>query len=1034
MTRFNLSDWAVRHRTLVLFFMIICLVGGVLSFFNLGRQEDPDFAIQTMVVQTVWPGATTGDTMLQVTDRIEKKLQETPNLDFIRSFTKPGVSVVFVNLRESVDAEDIPWIWYEVRKKVSDIAQTLPDGVRGPFFNDEFGDVFGNVYGLTVDGFSQREARDFAETARSSFLRVADVGKVELFGAQDEKIYLSFSPAKLAALGLNFNQVLAAIGDQNAVAPAGVISTRQENILVEVSGAIESERGIEAINLFVNGRFYPLTELATITRGYADPPSKMFRVNGKAAIGIAVSMRSGGNNLTFGEGLNKAAAQLQQQFPIGADIVLVSDQPQVVSQAIGGFTRALFEAIAIVLAVSFLSLGLRAGLVVALSIPLVLSIVFLGMEMLGISLQRVSLGALIIALGLLVDDAMITIEMMVSKIEEGMEKLKAATFAYISTAFPMLTGTLVTLFGFLPVGFADSMVGQYCFSLFAVMTLALLSSWFVAVIFAPVIGVTVLPSQLTKKKDSGFVARFRGSFHRVLVGCMRHRYLTIAVTLALFVAALFAQQFVQRQFFPASDRPELLVTLTLPKNASIFATAEQVDAVEKLIEGDADIERYSSTIGGGAVRFYLPLDVQLDNDFLAQFVIVTKGLEERDRLRAKLENAFATGFDNVLARVSPLELGPPVGWPVQYRVSASTPDEARDIAGRVADALRASNAARTVNLDWSEKNKTVRLIVNQDRVRQLGLSSLALSELLYTVFNGAPVTEIRDSIYLVDVLARAGDEDRLSLDTLRNMQVNLPTGGAVPLAEIASLSYTLDDGYIWRRDRLPTITVQADTAPGLEAPTVYQRLAAQIDEIGGSLPPGAAIVEGGTVEKSASSNASLLAKVPLMVMLMLIVLMIQLQSFSRLFLVISVAPLGVIGVVVALLLTGSPLGFVAILGLIALVGMIIRNSVILVDQIEHNRAAGADPWTAVVEAALHRLRPILLTAAAAILGMVPIMRDVFWGPMAFTIVGGLAFATVLTLLFLPALYVAWFRVEEPESDVPRKSPSEGGSLALETGN
>jgi multidrug efflux pump subunit AcrB len=691
--------------------------------------------------------------------------------------------------------------------------------------------------------------------------------------------------------------------------------------------------------------------------------------------------------------------------------------------------QALFEAIAIVLAVSFLSLGLRAGLVVALSIPLVLSIVFLGVGLMDISLQRVSLGALIISLGLLVDDAMITVEMMIAKIEEGMEKFKAATFAYTSTAFPMLTGTLVTLFGFLPVGFAESNVGEYCFSLFAVMAVALIASWFVAVIFAPVIGVTVLPAQLAKKKEGGLLQRFRGLFRRMLLACMRHRYLTIAATLALFVLALAGQSLVQRQFFPASDRPELLVTMTLPKDASIYATQAQAAEVEKLIAGDPDIERSSTTIGGGAVRFYLPLDVQLDNDFLAQFVIVTKGLTERDRLKAKLEKAFAEGFDNVVARVSALELGPPVGWPVQYRVSADTPDEARDIAARVAEVVRASGTAKTVNLDWNEKNKTVRLVVNQDRVRQLGLSSKALAQLLYTVFSGAPVTEIRDSIYLVNVAARADDKERLSLDTLRNIQVNVPGGSSVPLAELASLSYTLDDGYIWRRNRLPTITVQTDPVEGLEAPTLYQRLAPQIDDIRRDLPPGASIVEGGTVEKSAEANASLLAKVPLMVMLMLIVLMIQLQNFQRLFLVISVAPLGLIGIVAALLLTRSPFGFVAILGLIALVGMIIRNSVILVDQIERNRADGVDPWTAVVEAAMHRLRPILLTAAAAILGMVPIMRDIFWGPMAFTIVGGLAGATVLTLLFLPALYIAWFRIKEPDAETPRAVPMDGHAPA-----
>ncbi|MGA9605238.1 MAG: efflux RND transporter permease subunit, partial [Methyloceanibacter sp.] len=632
--------------------------------------------VQTMVVQVSWPGATAIDTHKQVTDRIEKKLEETPNLDYIKSYTKPGQATVFVYLKESTPKSEIQDDWYQVRKKVSDIKATLPKDVVGPFFNDEFGDVFGIIYGITYDGFTPREARDFAETVRTEFLRSPDVGKVEIFGDQDEKIYLNFSPQKLANLKLNLDDVLTAISQQNAVVPSGVINTPSENVLVDVTGALLTPEGIAKLNLWVNGRFYKLTDIAEIQHGYSDPSTKTFRVNGKPTIGIGVNLRSWGNNLTFGEGLHEAAERLMQRLPVGIDLKLVSDQPEVVREAIGGFTEALFEAIAIVLVVSFLSLGLRAGLVVAISIPLVLAIVFLGMEGMGLSLQRISLGALIIALGLLVDDAMITIEMMVSKIEEGMEKVKAATFAYTSTAFSMLTGTLVTIFGFLPIGLAANNTGQYCFSLFTVVAIALIASWFVAVIFAPVIGLSVLPSHI-KAHNRAEPGRFMRAFGQALDWGMRHHWLTIVAALAAFGASVYGLGFVQQQFFPASNRPELLVTMTLPKNSSIAATEAQTERLEKVLAGSPDILRFSSYVGGGAIRFYLPLDVRLDNDFLAETVIVAKDLEARDRVQTMLQQLLARDFPDVTARVSRLELGPPVGWPVQYRVSAPTTDEAR---------------------------------------------------------------------------------------------------------------------------------------------------------------------------------------------------------------------------------------------------------------------------------------------------------------------------------------------------------------------
>jgi multidrug efflux pump subunit AcrB len=1007
---FNLSEWALHHRALVVFFMIICGVAGVMAYRQLGREEDPAFAVNTMIVQTQWPGATVPDMMQQVTDRIEKKLQETPRLYYIKSFTKPGISVVYVNVLDSTPAAELPGIWYQVRKKVSDIRQSLPAGVQGPYFNDEFGDVYGVIYGLAYDGFTPREVRDFAEEARTAFLAERDVAKVDIFGTQDEKYYLNISSRKLAALGVNLGQVLAAIAEQNKVTPAGVINTNRETILIDVSGALNAASSLKQINLYINNRFYKLSELATIEHGYADPPQKMFRVNGKPAIGIGISMRPGGNVLHMGHELKKIAADLEQRFPIGIDVELVSDQPRVVEEAISGFTKALFEAIAIVLAVSFISLGLRAGLVVALSIPLVLSIVFLIMQIEGTSLQRISLGALIISLGLLVDDAMITVEMMIAKMEEGFDKAKSATFAYVLVAFSMLTGTLVTAFGFLPIGLAKSGVGQYCYSVFSVVLTALLVSWLVAVIFSPVIGVAVLPAKIKAKHGGpGILGR---TFRFLVLQCMRFRYLTIAVTLALFALSVLGTGRVQKQFFPASDRPEVLVTMMLAKNASIFATQADVDRVQKLLDGDPNIDRYSVYIGGGAIRFYLPLDVQLDNNFLAQFIIVAKGLAERDAVVAKLNHAFAADFPNLLARVSGLEMGPPVGWPVQYRVSAQTTTQVRELAEQVARVLRESPDTLLVNFDWGEKNKAIRLAINQDKVRQVGLSSDAVAEALNTIISGQVVTKIRDSIYLIDVVARAPADERLSLQGLRNTQISLPGGQSVPLGQIASIDYTLEEAYLWRRNRLPTVTVQADVRPGLQAPTAYEHNASAINGLRTKLPPGASIQEGGTYENSALANKSIVRELPITIILMLIVLMVQLQSFQRLFLVLSVAPLGLIGVVAVMLPTHTPMGFVATLGIIALTGMIIRNSVILVHQIEHNRAEGKPAWDAVIDATEHRLRPILLTAAAAILGMIPIMSDVFWGPMAYAVAGGLVGATLLTLLFLPALYVAWFRIKE----------------------
>jgi multidrug efflux pump subunit AcrB len=1011
MKRFNLSEWALKHRSVVAYLMLVIVIAGVESYLRLGRSEDPDFTVKTMVVQAEWPGATVSDTLEQITDRIESKLQETPNLDYLKSYTTPGRTTIFVNIKDSTPPAQIPDIWYQVRKKVGDIRGTLPEGIVGPAFNDEFGDTYGIVYGFTADGFTHRELRDHVDEIRKQLLQLPDISKIDVLGAQDERVYVEFSTEKLAGLGIDRAALIAALQAQNAVTPAGVVQTADEKILIRVSGAFRSEQDILGVNFVANGRTIRLGDIAQVTRGPADPAQPMFRVNGREGIGLAIAMRKGGDVLALGRNVARAMTEITANLPVGIEPTLIADQPVTVKHAVDDFMEALWEAIAIVLGVSLVTLGLRAGAVVALSIPLVLAAVFVGMTLFGIDLQRISLGALIIALGLLVDDAMITVETMVTRLEHGDDKVQAATFAFTSTAFPMLSGTLVTVAGFVPIGFAHSAAGEYTFSIFAVVAIALITSWIVAVLFAPMLGVWILKKpKVTHSGEAGPIMR---AFRRFLVLAMRARWITLIVTLALFGLALAGMRLVPQQFFPPSDRPELLVDLQLPENASIYATRGISARLDKLLKADQDVDHWSTYVGQGAVRFYLPLNVQLPNDFFSQTVIVTKGLQERERVKAKLQQALAADFPNVVGRVYPLELGPPVGWPLQYRVNGPEPDQVRAIAFKVAAEIGSTPGAQNVNYNWMEPARTVRIQVNQDQARQLGLSSQELAQSLNTVVSGVTATQVRSGIYLVDVVVRASANQRMSLATIRTLQVPLPNGRTVPLSQIASIEYGQEYPIVWRRDRQPTVTVQGDVVPGMQAATVVQALEPKIATLRAALPSGYHVEVGGSVEESKKAEGSVAAVLPLMLVLALTVLMVQLQGFNRLFLVLSVAPLGLIGVVAALLISGKPLGFVALLGVLALTGMIARNSVILIDQIEKEKARGRHPWDAVVEATAHRFRPILLTAAAAILGMIPIAPTIFWGPMAYAIMGGLAVATALTLVFLPALYVTWFGIRQP---------------------
>ncbi|MBN9260162.1 MAG: efflux RND transporter permease subunit [Hyphomicrobium sp.] len=1021
MSEFNLSAWALRNRSVIVYFMIVMVLAGVASYFRLGRSEDPTFIIKTMVVQAAWPGASVDDTLKQVTERLERKLQETPKLDFLRSFTTAGRTTIFVNLLGSTTAKEVPDIWYHVRKSIGDIRHTLPAGIVGPGFNDDFGDTFGIIYGFTADGFTHRELRDYVEDIRSKLLGVQDVSKIEILGAQDEKIFVEFSIKELAGLGIDRSALIAALQAQNVVLPAGTIQTGHETLALRVSGAFRSEQDVANINFPAGGRMIRLSDIAQISRGFSDPPQPLFRVDGKPAIGLAVAMRDGGDVLALGRNIQRSIDEITAGLPIGITPIRVADQAVTVTSAIAEFMASLWQAIAIILAVSFISLGVRPGLVIALAIPLTLAIVFSVMQMSGIDMQRISLGALIIALALLVDDAMTTTDAMLTRLAAGDDKVQAGAFAFRTYAFAMLAGTLVTIAGFVPVGFAASSAGEYTFSLFAVVGIALIVSWFVAVLFAPLLGVALLksPEAAQSAEPSKILQRYQGFLDLAI----RRKWVTIPLTLGLFVLSFLALPLVPRQFFPSSDRPELMVDLGLPQNSSIFASESLARRFDAMLQGDPDVARWSTYVGRGAIRFYLPLNVQLPNDFFAQSVIVAKDVAARERLRAKLESVLANDFPNAITRVYPLELGPPVGWPVQYRVSGPDLAQVREYALKLAEVIARNPQAVHVNFDWIEPERQIGIHIDQDEARLLGLSSQSLAVVLNTVISGTSITQVRDDIYLVDVVARATDEQRVSLDTLRTLQVPLPSGRTVPLSQFATFEYMQDYPLVWRRNRVPTLTVQADVSPGILPETVVTALAPGVQALAKELPRPYGIATGGTVEESQKSQASVIAIVPAMLLIMFTVLMLQLRSFQRLLIVLSVAPLGLIGVVAALLLFRQPLGFVAILGILALIGMITKNAVILIGQIEAERSQGKDIHRATIDASSARFRPIMLTAVSTVLGMIPIAPTVFWGPMALSIMGGLLVATVLTLIFLPTLYATWFGWREAASSKPAVTPA-----------
>ena len=1015
--RLNLSAWALRHRALTLYAMLAILAAGAWAYMALGRAEDPPFTIKQMIVQVDWPGASAAEMAREVTDRIERKLEELPSLDYTESATQPGRAIITISLRDDTPPANVPNLWYEVRKKIGDIQGTFPAGVRGPYFNDEFGDVFGILYGFTGDGFSLPQLKHVLEDVRERLLSVPGVGKVQIFGEQEERIYVDFSYRKLAELGLDAQAVFDVIRRENGVVAGGFVDTKHDRVFVRTGAGIDGPAMLGKLPIGVHGHLVPLSDLATISRGTVDPPESTFRVNGQPGLALGISMAKGGNILDLGRRIDQRMAEIAPSLPLGVNAVRLNDQPDVVAKDVGEFQDSFLEALAIVLLVSFLSLGWRTGLVVAISVPVVLAGTLVGMKLLGIDLQRISLGAMIIALGLLVDDAIIAVETMLVKLEQGWDRLRAGSFAFTATAFPMLTGTLVTAAGYLPIGLAQSSTGEYTRDIFRVVGLALVLSWIVAVVFVPFLGAALLPARKLSSpgvEHEVYQGRLYRRFRRVIAGCVRWRWLVIGGTVMVFALSVFGFTRVPQQFFPASDRLEVLIDLRLPEGSSFAATAAEVARLEAVVGQDKGVASYAAYTGIGTPRFFLAFSPQLESANYAQFVINTRSIPDREALLTKLtklaDEGAAGGFADMRIRSSRLELGPPVGYPVQFRVTGPDPAELRRIAREVRQVMRANPHLRNVNDSWGNLAKSVQVTVDQDKARMLGLSSGDVAAALQTVLTGFAVTDYREGTDLIPIVARATDAERQDLGNLSQIAIRAPNGRTVPLSQIATVGYGLEEPILYRRNRTPSLSVRGDIADGMQAPDVTAQILPALAAIKAKLPAGYHIETAGAVEESAKGQASINIIMPLMVLVMLTLLMVQLQSFSRVAMVLLTAPLGLIGVTGALLVTGAPFGFVAMLGFIALAGIIMRNSVILVDQIQQDLRRGLSPAEAIVEATVRRARPILLTAAAAILALVPLAFSVFWGPMAIAIMGGLVSATLLTLFFVPALYAAWTRV------------------------
>lgn len=1032
---FNVSRWALEHPALTRYLMVVLMLLGLAAYFQLGQDEDPPFAFRIMVVRAYWPGTTAQQMAEQVTDKIERTLQEVPYADKIQSYTKPGESFTLMMVKDSSPPKEIPNLWYQVRKKVGDIRQTLPQGVIGPFFNDEFGDVYGSIYAMSADGFSQEELRQFADRARSDLLRVPGVAKVELFGVQPEKIYVEVPQFKLAQLGLDLNQVISQLNAQNGIEGAGVYAGDQANIQMRVNGAFQTVDQLKQMPLRVvipgsgQARTFRLGDIANIRRGYDDPPVTKVRHQGKSVIAMGISMAKGGDIIELGKNLTTAATRIKADLPIGIEMDQIQDQPKAVSTSVGEFVHALVEAVVVVLAVSFISLGLHTkplrldiwpGMVVAITIPLVLAVTFLIMDIWGVGLHKISLGALIIALGLLVDDAIIAVEMMVHKLEEGYDKMSAATAAYDITAMPMLTGTLITAAGFLPIGMANSAVGEYTFAIFAVTAAALLISWVVSVYFVPYLGQWLLRTRPKFQAGEGgtvdlYDTPFYSRFKALVNWCVGHRWMTIGITLLALFLGFVGMGKVQQQFFPDSSRPEIIVDLWLPEGSSFESTEAVAKRFEARMMKEPGIRTVSSWIGSGLPRFYLPMDQIFPQSNVSQIVVLPEDAATREKVRRKLPELLATEFPEVRSRVKLLPNGPPVPYPVQFRIVGEDVEALRHWAEEAKTIMRTNADMRGVNDNWNESVKAIRLTVDQDKARALGVTTQSIAQASRVLTSGTTIGQYRDGDRLIDIALRSPQSERLTLGALDNAYVPTASGRMVPVLQVAKPKLVWEPGVLWREGRHFAITVQGDVREGVQGTTASSALWPQMKALEAKMPAGYQVQLAGTAEESTKGQGSIFANVPTMLFIIFTLLMLQLQSFSRALLVFLTGPMGITGVAMSLLALDRPFGFVALLGVIALMGMIMRNSVILIDQIEQDRGRGVPAWDAIVGAAVRRFRPIVLTAAAAVLAMIPLTRSAFWGPMAVAIMGGLIVATALTLLALPAMYAAWFRVRRPDA-------------------
>ncbi len=1017
--KLNISAAAITHKQLTVFFILAIAIAGLSAYFKLGQREDPDFTFRAITVRTLWPGATTAQVDMQVTDRIEKKLQEMPYFKRTQSYSKPGESMIILELLDTAPRKEVAALWYQVRKKVGDIRQTLPPEALGPFFNDEFGDVFGSIYAFTGDGFTLSELRDKVEDVRQELLRIPDVSKIELVGVVDDKIYVEISNARIGALGIDANSIAQQLQAQNAIAPAGTIETADNAIALRVSGNFDSVASVRQLQLAVNGRNILLGDIARVYRGYADPPVQTIRFGGKPAIALSVSMKSDGDVLQLGEHLTREMQRIGNDLPVGIEFHQVSDQPKVVKEAVGTFMRSLLEAVGIVLVVSFLALGWRAGAVVALTIPFVLLATFLTMQLFKIDLHRISTGALIIALGLLVDDAMIVVEMMVRKLEEGLDKFAAATFAYASTAWPMLSGTLVTAAGFLPIAMAKSSTGEYTFDMFSVTAIALVLSWFAAIIATPLFGYWLLkaPKNATAQGEAHehFDTPFYTRLRALIDWCIGNRWKTMGVTLAALVLGVIGMGLTEKQFFPTGDRTEVMVEMWLPEGASFQASEIQVAKLEALLKADPDVKTYVSSVGMSLPRFYLSLNQELFRPNYSHTLILTDSVSARDRLALKVQQQLDRNFPGVRGRSIKTPLGPPVAYPVIFRVSGPDIAVLKQLGDEVAAVLRKSPSTVEVNTDWGDRTPALQIDIDQDRARALGVTSLAVARALGGAVSGAAIGQLRERDRLIDVVLRGPAAERVAVAQLADWQIPAASGRTVPLSQLASVKQVMEEPIIRRYSRVPTLLVRSDIVEGVQAPDVSAQILPQLAAIRARLAPGYRIEAGGAYEENTQAQGSINAGVPLMLFVWLALLMLQLRSFSLSSMVLLTAPFGIIGVAIGLLSFRMPFGFVAMLGVIALMGIIMRNTIILIDQIRQDMALGTHAWIAAREAAVRRFRPISLTAAAAVLAMIPLTRSVLWGPMAVAIMAGLIVATVLTILAVPAIYAAWYRVRRPDA-------------------